>query len=134
MAASAWDLAIGQRLRRLRERRGWSMTELGARCAGAHATASQINKLEKGRQQFNAQWLYRLAGALDCPVCDLLIDTPARAPAEERALLGQLRELAEPDRQAITRLIGSLIEVGTMPEGSQDCRPRMSHRDQYRLD
>lgn len=114
MAATEWDRAIGRRLQRLREARHWSMAELATHCSGARVTASQINKLEKGRQQFNAQWLYRLATALKCPLDELMHDRPIGIPADEQALLGRIRELAESDRRAIERI------VDTMSQASDD--------------
>src|SRR6266849_3324105 len=116
MAASGWDVAIGKRLERLRVGRGWSMDALAARCRGAAVSGSQINKLEKGRQKFTAEWLYRLADALECPVLDLLQEAPAPASAKEGRLLGRVRELAEPDREAVFRIVESMSRPDTDPQ------------------
>src|SRR5690349_16493518 len=94
MPVSADNQAVGKRLQRLREARHWSMRELADRCSGARVTASQINKLEKGRQQFTVDWLFRLAGALSCRACELLEDRPIGTPAEDEALFGRILELA----------------------------------------
>ena len=101
MAVSDWDRAIGRRILRLREARGWTMEQLAERCPGGAASASQINKLEKGYQQFTAQWLYRLAEALEHSVCELMEDWPVR----EHVLVGRIRELSERDQQAIEHLV-----------------------------
>jgi transcriptional regulator with XRE-family HTH domain len=103
MAASAYDQAIGQRLRRLREERGWSMAQLAKRCSGAGVTASQINKLEKGSQQFSASWLYRLAAALECPVTRLIVNR-AEAEFEGHQSTVITSGMAEPDHRFIARI------------------------------
>ena len=104
MAGSAYDQAIGQRLRRLREERGWSMAQLAKRCSGAPVTASQINKLEKGWQQFSASWLYRLAAALGCSVTRLMVDRAAEAEFEGQESTVIAEGMAEPDHRFIARI------------------------------
>ena len=62
-----YDVAIGRRLEDDGERRShWSLEDLAKACAGATITSSQISKLERGMQQFTAQWIYRFADALNC--------------------------------------------------------------------
>ncbi|MFD0387692.1 XRE family transcriptional regulator [Tistrella bauzanensis] len=62
-----------------RERRGLTMAELGQRVG---TEASQINKLEKGNRRLTAEWMGRLARALDCAPADLLMPDPAGLAAE----------------------------------------------------
>jgi transcriptional regulator with XRE-family HTH domain len=50
------------RIKELREQKGWSMRELAAR---VNATASTINKLEKGRTALNIHWMKRLGDAFN---------------------------------------------------------------------
>jgi putative transcriptional regulator len=57
-----------ERIRELREARGWSMRELAAR---THSSASTINSLEKGKTQITVPWLERLAKAFEIPVAEL---------------------------------------------------------------
>lgn len=53
----------------LRQKRGLTMQALAEK---AGTTASQINKLEKGERRLTADWMRRLASALDCRPLDIL--------------------------------------------------------------
>jgi transcriptional regulator with XRE-family HTH domain len=119
MPSSEDNQAVGKRLQRLREGHHWSMAELAARCSGAQVTPSQINKLEKGRQQFTVDWLFRLARALGCPVCELVEDRTFGPPPEEQALLGQILELAESDRDLVKNFVGRIAQAPPNPEGHE---------------
>ena len=55
----------------LRKERGWSMQRLAEAC-DPPATASQINKIEKGAQRVTVDWLERLAHAFEVPLSTLL--------------------------------------------------------------
>jgi putative transcriptional regulator len=55
---------MNNRIRELREARGWSMRELAQR---TNSSASTVNDLEKGRTQITMAWLERLAKAFDIP-------------------------------------------------------------------
>jgi putative transcriptional regulator len=57
-----------ERIRELREARGWSMRELAER---TNSSASTINSLEKGKVQITVPWLERLANAFEIPVGEL---------------------------------------------------------------
>lgn len=57
--------AMTNHLKAWRDSRGWTMEEMGARLGGA--TASQVNKLEKGRQKLTAEWIARYARAFGVP-------------------------------------------------------------------
>ena len=122
MAGSVLDQAIGKRLQRLRESRKLTMQQLADRCPGGQVTPSQINKLEKGYQQFSAQWLYRLAEALECEVDELLHDGPVYPTADAHELVSRIRGLAEPDRQAIVRLVDTISQASPSPEDEEPQR------------
>lgn len=67
-----------------RDSRGWTMEEMGRRLG--NATASQVNKLEKGHQRLTAEWLGRYARAFGVDPKDILgppqlIDGPPLPPA-----------------------------------------------------
>ena len=94
------------------------MAELAARCSGAQVTASQINKLEKGRQQFTVDWLLRISAALGCSACELIEDRPIGPPADE-ALFGRILELAEPQRELVRRLVGAISPTPSNGEGEE---------------
>ena len=122
--ATSYDLAIGRRLRRLREARDWSQEDLAKACAGATITSSQISKLERGMQQFTAQWIYRFADALNCYPTDLMTDSPI--PLPEQMLAEKIRCLSEEDRRAIEWLIDAIPpksigtgRAGCLPFGSE---------------
>ena len=118
MPVSDVNQLVGKRLQRLREARHWSMAELAGRCSGAQVTASQINKLEKGRQQFTVDWLLRISAALECSACELIEDRPIGLPADDRALFGRILELAEPQRELVRRLVGAISP--TIPKGEDE--------------
>jgi transcriptional regulator with XRE-family HTH domain len=119
MPASEDNQAVGRRLQRLREARHWTMGGLAGRCSGAQVTPSQINKLEKGQQQFTVDWLFRLARALGCPVWELVTDRPIGPPPEEQAWLGLILELAEPDRELVKTFVGRISQAPTSTEGTE---------------
>lgn len=83
-------MAMQNRIREWRERRGLTMHELGQRVG---TEASQINKLEKGSRRLTAEWMSRLARALDCAPADLLVSDhlpPAGGELGEPAVLPPL--------------------------------------------
>ena len=51
------------RLRELREARGWTLAELAARVGTSN---QQISNLELGKRQLTVDWLRRLGTALNC--------------------------------------------------------------------
>lgn len=57
------------RIRQLRESRGWSQRELGRRI---NSSGSQIRKLETGERQLTQHWMDRIARVLGCEPGDLL--------------------------------------------------------------
>ncbi len=65
---------LKNRVHEMRKQHGWSMQELADRCT-PQATASQINKLEKGKTQLSFAWIDRIAKAFGCRDIDLLEDT-----------------------------------------------------------
>lgn len=84
-----------------------------ALAARVHTTASQISKLEKGRVALTIDWLYRLAGALDCHWSELVEDVaPSSTSTDERALLEIYRGVARSERSAFLSAIGILVNLG----------------------
>lgn len=51
------------RIRQLREARGWTLEELATRVG---ATNQQVSHLELGKRKLTVEWLRRLGAALDC--------------------------------------------------------------------
>lgn len=66
-------------------------------------TASQINKLEKGRVELTESWMRRLANALECEIFDLL---DAGMSESERKVIKRWREMAEKEQQAFETMLG----------------------------
>lgn len=89
------------RIRELRQQRGWSLAELGARCMPA-MNASQIKKREDGVTAVTIEDMHVIADALEVHPADLLPLPPYNQ--QEKALLGTLRGLAEPDRDVVFRV------------------------------
>jgi transcriptional regulator with XRE-family HTH domain len=57
------------RIKQLREARGWSMRKLAEKVS---TSASTINKLEKGETTLNVHWMERLARIFDVSAAELL--------------------------------------------------------------
>ncbi len=107
------------RIEEIRKARGYSMEELAQR---ANTTASQINKLEKGRVSLTLEWMYRLANALDCHWSELPADTPpapALAPREE-AMLNLYRGLSEAQQAAMLRLVDTMAQPSPGTDDNQE--------------
>lgn len=98
------------RIRELREARGWSEAKLGAACIPP-MTATQIDKREKGITAVSIPDMYRIARALECASWDLLPLPPLNP--EESELVGNLRELAEPERRTVFRIVDALVKSST---------------------
>lgn len=82
---------LGQRLKTLREDRGWSQNEL-ARRAGVHGVS--ISRWERGeRTEITLSQFVKLADALGVSLDDLLGRSTA-PPAAEVAVRGVLEELS----------------------------------------
>lgn len=69
------------RIRELRERRGWSADDLAQR-AGTYQR--QISRLENGERKLTAEWMMRIANALEVPPEDLLPALSVGSFEEER--------------------------------------------------
>jgi len=68
MKQTAGEL-FGERMRELRQKRGWTQVELAARCGFPQA---RISELERGARSPNLVTMLRLALALDCKVAELV--------------------------------------------------------------
>lgn len=107
-----WRGGLSNRLREIRRDRGLSHAELGKLCVPP-TTGSQILKLEKGPRhggvRMDIEWMYRLARALECHPSDLLPDLPPTTISrQERAVVDRYRELADPDREAVDRVLDAM--------------------------
>jgi transcriptional regulator with XRE-family HTH domain len=64
---------IKHRVKILREDHGWSQEALARRIG---TTATQINRLEKGKRKLSAEWLMSLCAAFDVTVDKIIVDMP----------------------------------------------------------
>jgi transcriptional regulator with XRE-family HTH domain len=111
---------IGQRIKALREQRGWSQRELGER---ANMTHSFLSRLERGQTGIEIETLQNLAHALGVGLADLFADdvTPSRpadaGPAYDRweavvqSLSATSRELAETLRLQVQEVAAPLARA-----------------------
>lgn len=109
MSAEALDSSLGQRLAKLREGRGWTLSDL-ARETGV--SRSYLYELEAGRRKNPTQnVLQRLSDALGSDLSDLV-------EGEEDDVPDKLRELAEKEGwgPAEVRMLAGLEYRGRKPE------------------
>jgi transcriptional regulator with XRE-family HTH domain len=99
---------LGDRIGRLRRKRGWSQAELAER---AGAQAHQISKYERGDYRPGLEMLSRIAEALETTT-DFLItgQEPARDP-RLRALLPKLEALPRELRDILADLLESVVQA-----------------------
>jgi transcriptional regulator with XRE-family HTH domain len=95
----------------LRQAQDLSMEQLAARCTPP-TTASQINKLEKGKVKLSLEWIYRLAEALQVHPVELLEELPPRLGEREAALVELYRGMSENDRDTVFRVAESIGSKG----------------------
>jgi Zn-dependent peptidase ImmA (M78 family)/transcriptional regulator with XRE-family HTH domain len=86
---------VGQRIRAIREDRGWSQVELAARLG---RTQTAISYWEAGRRALGIDDLVDLAQTLGVPTSELLPDSPGRRPMP--ALLRAVAEQVDADQLA----------------------------------
>lgn len=104
--------AVGQRVRRLRQERGWSQAQLGSRL-GAHQ--KQISSYERGVHVPSADVLIRMAELFDVSLDNLLAGTVSasqRAEIADRDLVRQMElidKLPTEDKTAIKAVLDSFI-------------------------
>lgn len=94
------------------------MQQLGDRCHPA-ASASQINKLEKGQIRLTWDWLQRIADALEVHPSDLKPELGLVATTDDEiALLEAYRGLSEAD-QARFRAVAEALQNSQNVEGKK---------------
>lgn len=71
LGAGGVYLTVGRRIRRLRERRGTTQTELASR---ANLTRTSLSNIEAGRQRISVRALLEMAAALNVSPAELLPD------------------------------------------------------------
>ena len=103
-----FDVALGQRLRHVREARGWTQAQLAA---AVGLTQDAISLYERGKRSMRVETLVDIARALDVPL-SLLLDThPEVLVIRGTPLAELLRRAAEsPDRLRAFREIWEFID------------------------
>ncbi len=104
-------MALGDRIRELRNEHDWSQAELGQRIS---TDSQRISRYETGKITPSLDALIRLAEALDVSCDYLLIDGAPRRPlsttdAAIAERLNQLATLDPNDRDAVLQILDGLI-------------------------
>lgn len=76
------DMALGERIRDEREKRGWSQADLARRVGVSQVT---INKIENG-QTVKSKWLPEIMVLLNIPIAGSLPEEPPEAPLGDIAI------------------------------------------------
>jgi transcriptional regulator with XRE-family HTH domain len=99
-------LSVKNRIKVIREARGWSLETLAER---AGTINQQISLLEAGKRRLTVDWLLRLGKALDCHPWELVTHSLPEPPeAHEIILLEGFRGLPSDQQQALLALIGTM--------------------------
>ena len=102
-------------IRELRDARGWSQEELAGRTG---TTNQQIGRLELGQRRLTAEWMYRLADALECHPTDLLDGGPARLKPRTRAIADIFEGLNEDQQDAFFKAASALAQPKRIKKAS----------------
>jgi transcriptional regulator with XRE-family HTH domain len=104
--------AIGQRVKQLREARGWSQRQLENRAGISHG---YISYLEAGERQPKMVTLEKIAGAFSVPVAQLTVNEDASTERDPRieeihVNLLALRELDEEELSRVAVVVEAMVE------------------------
>lgn len=91
------------RIRELREARGWSLQELGE---AAGTSAQQVFRLEKGQRQLDIEWIAKLSKALGVQPWELFPD--GMLPEPVRRLFQKVAGLTDEQRKAVETIVDQL--------------------------
>jgi transcriptional regulator with XRE-family HTH domain len=105
--------SFGTRLRRIREQKGWSQTELAEKSSLTPAAVSQI---EADDRQPSFKTLSSIASALGITVGYLLGEQP-ELPSELKAFFRDLQKLDANDVQQLKNFAAFLRQKAQTPEG-----------------
>lgn len=99
-------MSLKNRIKIMREARGWSLETLAAQSG---TTNQQISALEMGKRRLTVDWLIRLSDALDCHPWELVDHVLPKPPAShEVVLLDRFRGLSGDQQHALLELLGTL--------------------------
>jgi transcriptional regulator with XRE-family HTH domain len=97
--------AIGSRIARLRNARGWSQPILAAK---ADVETTTISRIETGARAASTPMLLRLAALFDVPLSQLLDESPTVPNDDEAALVSAWRLLGPSSRAAVLSIVREL--------------------------
>jgi transcriptional regulator with XRE-family HTH domain len=121
---SAFNRALGARLRELREERGLSQRELGSRLG---ILQSKLSKYESGTHQPSLRTLVRLANLFAVSTDYLLTGAGLPAPPlRDERLLDRFRRLGASDeelRAIVLAMLDAIVELGAWFEQRQATGP-----------
>lgn len=106
---------INNRIRELREARGWSQQALAERVFPP-TTKTQISKLENGQRDLSDDWKRRLAAALDVAPLDLVPGLGMATTEQEQSILNMYRMLSDDDRSKFENLVKIFIKIENSDE------------------
>ncbi len=145
-------LVVGERIRRLRGARGWSLSSLAARSGLGKATLSEI---EAGTRNATLETLYAIAAQLEIGLSELLVDdgsSPGASPvvrgaAVEATLIAAYRDptvtteiyrlAIHPGRQQVSPAHGAgvvehlFVTAGTVAVGPLDRTVELTAGDDW---
>ncbi len=99
------------RIKQLREIRGWSQAELGSRL-NPPTSQQQIDKLEKGQRRMTVDWLNKFAAAFECDPLLILGEVAPMTP-KEQAVLGLFRGLTAEEQDAFLKAADAMAKLAS---------------------
>jgi transcriptional regulator with XRE-family HTH domain len=102
------DKAPENRIRELRNARGWKLVDLANKL---DSSAGQISDLENGKRELTIHWMRRIARALGVEPADLLSarDYSTSLTAEEHLLLERFRNGESGQREQLLRMAEIIV-------------------------
>ncbi len=102
---------MSNRIKELREDRGWSQEDLAHR---AGTTNQQISNLENGKRRLTQDWMKRLADALECHPLDILDGGPGRLKPREKEMIDKFRGMSEDQQNKVLGVIDLVAPQNTI--------------------
>ncbi|HEY8948488.1 MAG TPA: helix-turn-helix transcriptional regulator [Rhizomicrobium sp.] len=99
---------IPNRIAEFRRARDWSYSDIGAACQ-PKATASEIQKLERGQTGLTVKWMRRIGHAFGVRPGELLSLEDSELLHEEREIIGKMRVLRATSGPAVLHAVNSVL-------------------------
>lgn len=98
--------AMKNNIRTIRQRLGMTLEDVAEK---ADTTFAQVHKLENGERRLTQEWMYRIAGALQCAPEDLIKSPEQLKDSANAAYRGYPAHAVDED--LITAAMGSIVTV-----------------------